>query len=1051
MKALAGLLLLSTAAAAANFGTVVVTGGQPSDLALDERRGLLYIANFTGNRIDVMSTSDNRLGNAIRVPGQPNSLALSADGRYLVVAHYRNFAPPCTPQLSELTVLDLDGNVRQSVALTAGTHPLTVAFGNSPRAFVVTTSGLMLLDPAAATLAPVPAPPQILGGNLSLPFASFPPQVLKASSTVSGDGDSIHVLAEVAPTAQPKPPTPETPPPPTGIGSPTGPCTVQSVAPSNVAVILRYDVRTGTASGVSVQSEPPLGPRVISTDASGSMVMAGWGLLDQDFVLRAQLPRANGAFALGGHAYDFSRGLIYANVPPPGPTGTGAQAGQADGTAVRETAVLHVMDADNLTVRERLQLAENLGGKSVFSRDMQTLYAVSESGVTVLPVGTLDQQRRLRASVEDVLFPANACDRSAIIREITITDASGQRTDFTLRLPANARGIRTAPSAASTPARVRIEVDPTAFQQQKGTAEVPVEIVSAGAVNLHPPVRLLINTREPEQKGRILNVPGKLVDILADPVRDRLYVIRQDRNELLVFDGTTFERIATLRTGNTPTQMALTRDNRYMMVGNDNSQYANVYDLETLQPSQPITFPLGLYPRSIAAVNGAIWATARAASPPHRLLRIDFARRVATAPDVLGVFANDINVDSVLAASPSGRYMFLAMPDGTVVLYDSDFDAFSNGRKDATALGGAYSVLDDDAFVVGSYVLNRSLVPRARLQGGDGSGLSSAGGFGLRVSSTGAAGPGIVERMDLNTFGMIGPRQTIEAPMVAQTLRTPAVGQIGQTILPFTRTLAPLSNGRNIVVRSVSGLTVLPWDFQAGTATPMVSGIVNMADFTDAVAPGAIVSISGSSLADDTAAASEAPLPTSLADVCLSVNNIAVPLFSVAPNEIRAQLPNGVAGSAQMVVRTSGGTSSAFAFNVLPSAPAIFRTGTAGEESGLPLVYRAANEELVTFTNPVRVNDVLVIYGTGIGATSPEVTAGFAAPRDTIVRAVNELKVTLGGVPVRVDFAGLAPGAIGVYQLNVAIPPAVPEGREVPLTITAGTYSTTINVRVVKP
>jgi DNA-binding beta-propeller fold protein YncE len=85
---------LVTPVLAATFGTVVPIGGQAADIALDEPRGVLYIANFTANRIDVMSLSDNTIHTSYHVAGQPASLSLSPDGSYLVVAHFGNFAAP---------------------------------------------------------------------------------------------------------------------------------------------------------------------------------------------------------------------------------------------------------------------------------------------------------------------------------------------------------------------------------------------------------------------------------------------------------------------------------------------------------------------------------------------------------------------------------------------------------------------------------------------------------------------------------------------------------------------------------------------------------------------------------------------------------------------------------------------------------------------------------------------------------------------------------------------------------------------------------------------
>jgi 6-phosphogluconolactonase (cycloisomerase 2 family) len=49
--------------------------------------------------------------------------------------------------------------------------------------------------------------------------------------------------------------------------------------------------------------------------------------------------------------------------------------------------------------------------------------------------------------------------------------------------------------------------------------------------------------------------------------------------------------VGLMRTGNTPTQMAMSADQKYLIVGNDNSQIANVFDLDTFLPSNPIIFP----------------------------------------------------------------------------------------------------------------------------------------------------------------------------------------------------------------------------------------------------------------------------------------------------------------------------------------------------------------------------------------------------------------------------------------------------------------------------
>jgi uncharacterized protein (TIGR03437 family) len=61
-----------------------------------------------------------------------------------------------------------------------------------------------------------------------------------------------------------------------------------------------------------------------------------------------------------------------------------------------------------------------------------------------------------------------------------------------------------------------------------------------------------------------------------------------------------------------------------------------------------------------------------------------------------------------------------------------------------------------------------------------------------------------------------------------------------------------------------------------------------------------------------------------------------------------------------------------------------------------------------------------------------------------------EPEVTLGSVALPVRYAGLVPGEIGVYQINVSVPHWAPTGIEIPLAIRQGSHVITLPVRVVK-
>jgi len=1010
-------LCLASAAWAGTFGKVVPVGGHVSDIVLDEHRRLVYAANFTANRIEVMSIDEETLRAPIVVAPQPYSLALQPGEKYLVVGHYDG----------SVTILDLDANTRQH--LTLGPHVLGVAFGANSKALVVAENGWYLLDPNAASLQQL-QPGALTSQGVPVPWATFPPQIVRASLNSSRDNRYVVGIAEVE-------------------GSETK------------TVHFRFDTFTQQLGIITITASPPLGPRTVSVNFDGSRFLAGWAMMDATGVLWAEFPAPTGTLNIGGHAWDPYRHVIYAQIPE-GQSFSG-NGGQPSNSTSFDQPVLHILDEDNLTVRERLRLPENLTGKALIRGDYHRMYAASDSGVMILPIGSLAQTPRVASVQEDVVFRANFCDLRVFSKQIDIVDPGGGSTDFSLST--TAKGVTISPSSGTTPAQVTVTVDPNVYQGQNGTTSAEVQITSKAAVNLPVPIRLLINTRQPEQRGAFYNVPGKLVDILPDPIRDRFYVVRQDKNLVLVFDGTSFQQLAALRTGNTPTQMAITTDNRYLIVGNDNSQIASVFDLETLQPSDPIIFPFGHYPRSVAVSTQGMFASVRGVSQleqcaeamggagPHTIDRIDFATRTATTSCSLGVFTNSVDMNMVLTSSPSGSYIFGAMPNGTVLLYDASVDTFVASRQDFPSLGGAYAAVSDRLFIVDNHVLDWSLVPIGTLGTGNGSssGFAFVDGYGLRTNSPSISSPGVIERVDLAQMRSIGPTKIVESPLLAEGLKTPQVGQIGQTVLPFTRTLAPLMNRVSIVSLSVSGFTVLPWNFDAALAKPNIERVVNLADGSPNVAPGGLISVFGSNLSSVIASNTELPVPTILGEACMTVNGTLAPLLFASPNLINAQLPFQVAGNATLVLKAPGGTSNSFQFTILPSAPAIFHTGAAGPQTGLPTIYRAVNNELVTLSNPVHPEDILVIFLTGLGATSPPVANGAPAPSSPLAMAQIEPAITIGGVPLAIQYAGLVPGQVGVYQINAFVPRTVPTGLQVPLTLgLSGQPQVTLNVRVVR-
>jgi len=990
---MAALCAMSAPAfAAATFGTVVPIGGHASDIALDESRGLLYISNFTANRIEVMSTSDFTIQRSMNVAAQPGSLSLSPDNQYLLISHFGNLTTP-DPSRNAVTLINLNSNARQT--FTTGEVPLSVAFMADNTALIVTTSGLWKFDPLSGAIT-VLSSFTALAKTLSVNLNTFPTQVILASTSTSPDRKYAYGVAD----------------------------------DGDFQAFFRYDLNTGQIFAQGITASPKPLPRV-TVSADGSWAMVGQYKIDSRIRDLAQYPSAATATNIGGVAVDSNAGTIYGQI---------LQAPSTGGAAVAGPPALSIMDADNLYERERLNLPENVTGRMTLTQKNDVLYAVSDSGVMVLPVGRLNRMHRVSAVQTDLFASGNFCNRNAITMSLTITDPGGGNTDFNLSTTQG--GVTILPSSGVTPATVQVRVDPNAFQSQNGTQVASIALVSASAVNQPRSVRLLINNRNPDQRGTALVIPGVLTDLLTDPVRNRFYVVQQDRNQILVFDGSNYRQIATLRTSTTPTQMAFSFDRQYLIVGHDNSQFAYVYNLDTLQPDLPIEFPGGHYPRSIAESGKSILAVVRnvASAAPGVIDRVDFAARRATLLPSLGIYNNNVSENTVLAPAPNGGAILAVAPDGNVLLYDASADTFTISRKDFTALTGAYAASSYNSYIVGDNVLNASLVPQGKLNTASGStaGFTFVDQAGLRTMVNGVANPGAIEHFQSGQGLTTRPTNTVEAPLG------------GSTIQPFIRSLATLNDRSAVISLTVSGLTVLPWNYDAAVAPPAIASVVNAADGDKPIAPGGLISIYGANMAPVNLATKELPLPTALAESCLMVNGIPVPMLFVSTGQINGQLPFNVDGNAVMTLHTPGGVSDNFNLNILPAAPSVFRTAAAGPMTGLATIFRADNGEPVTPTNPVHFNDTLVIYATGLGRTSPALDAGLPAPDDQLSWALIAPSVQLGGKDLNVLFAGLVPGTVGLYQINASVPGNVPQGLEIPLVITQNGTSTTLPLRVVK-
>ncbi len=404
-----------------------------------------------------------------------------------------------------------------------------------------------------------------------------------------------------------------------------------------------------------------------------------------------------GLLNVGSHVIDTTRGLIYAHIPP---AGTSA-------TANSTTPILQVLDQDNLNLRAQYILRENLTGKSLISDDHNTVYSISDSGVTVLPVGSLSSVPRLTPSTEDLVFRGNFCNRSTSTQTFTITDPGGGNTPFSIS--SQTPGLTVSPTSGITPAVITVRVDPNVFSPNKGTVVASLPISSTVAANLPQAVRVLINSEDVSQRGNFVDIPGRVVDVMADPHRNVYYVMVQNKNQIQIYDGSANVQTGTLRTCTVPTSMAITFDQQYMLIGCDHSQSILVYDLDTLQAQSPIVSNVD-YVQSIAVSSNAILAATRSgADGTFGIDQIDMVNRTYARLPALGVWDNGkLDPENALAATSNGGKIIVAGSRGQVMIYDANQNTFTVSRQDFSSLAGAYAASSFNQFVAGNHLLDSS-------------------------------------------------------------------------------------------------------------------------------------------------------------------------------------------------------------------------------------------------------------------------------------------------------------------------------------------------------
>ena len=235
---------------------------------------------------------------------------------------------------------------------------------------------------------------------------------------------------------------------------------------------------------------------------------------------------------------------------------------------------------------------------------------------------------------------------------------------------------------------------------------------------------------------------------------------------------------------------------------------------------------------------------------------------------------------------------------------------------------------------------------------------------------------------------------------------------------------------------TLTGFTVTITGTVLGPPAIGPNTILSTAAFeTGAIAPGDQITLLGVNLGPTAGVRADAtkPLPTSLGQTTVTFDGVAAPLYYVSDGVVQVQSPVTLTprASTRIQVTASAGSSLAIPVAVFSTNPGIFTYDATGHGQA-----KAVNQDGTlngdgTNTGsdvPAPAGSVIQVYAAGLGAVDPQVPQGTPAPASPLSLVTGRVTAAIAGVPADVSFAGLAPGMIGVYQVNITVPAKLPSG-----------------------
>jgi len=242
---------------------------------------------------------------------------------------------------------------------------------------------------------------------------------------------------------------------------------------------------------------------------------------------------------------------------------------------------------------------------------------------------------------------------------------------------------------------------------------------------------------------------------------------------------------------------------------------------------------------------------------------------------------------------------------------------------------------------------------------------------------------------------------------------------------------------------------------------PSISNVISASGFGafTSVAPGTWIEIYGANLAVDgrswlSSDFQGSTAPTNLDGTTVTVGGQPAYIDFISGGQVNALVPSNVGTGQQQVVVKSAAGSASYTVNVNSVEPGLLALpawNIGGTQYAVAVFPNTATETFVlppgtisgVTSQRVQPGQTIVLYGVGFGPVSPAINAGQPGATSSLT---GSLAISIGGVQVPaagIQYAGMAPGFYGLYQLNVVVPSSVSANDKTPLTFSLnGTNST---------